>query len=128
MQRDCVGLAMLATEKVLEESMDDEARKRAARLAAAEVKKIVSSGARPVPASFAKVVSGARLDSEEAALLMSLVTALAGRQIPVVAAVEPALMGGFLITVGDTRIDASVRGKLERLGAHLQRGAATQQP
>jgi F-type H+-transporting ATPase subunit delta len=37
--------------------------------------------------------------------------------------VDPALVGGLIVRVGDRLIDASVRGRLERLRAGLVAGA-----
>ncbi len=49
--------------------------------------------------------------------------ALTGQTVAVEARLDPALVGGLTIQVGDLLIDASVRGRLERLRDRLVAGA-----
>jgi F-type H+-transporting ATPase subunit delta len=60
------------------------------------------------------------------AMLMSvhdLVRAKYGREYRIVAKVDPDLIAGFLITINDIRIDASLGGRLKRLRQALHKPA-----
>jgi F-type H+-transporting ATPase subunit delta len=71
----------------------------------------------------ATVTSAAALTDKETAEIRSRVEAMAGAQVEIRSAVDPALIGGLTIQVGDRLLDASIRGRLERLRAQLQSGA-----
>ncbi|MEI8332364.1 MAG: F0F1 ATP synthase subunit delta [Chloroflexota bacterium] len=71
----------------------------------------------------ARVTSAAPLDPAELDPLRTKVEALTGARVDITTAVDPALIGGLTIRVGDTLIDASVRGRLERLRERLTEGA-----
>jgi F-type H+-transporting ATPase subunit delta len=70
----------------------------------------------------ATVTSAAPLTPDEHAAVRSRVEAIAGSGVDLKAAVDPALLGGLTIQVRDQLIDASVRGRLERLRGDLQSG------
>ncbi len=71
----------------------------------------------------ATVTSAVALDPKETAAVQARVEALTGRQVQLATAVDPALIGGLTVRVGDRLIDASVRGRLERLRDRLVVGA-----
>jgi len=71
----------------------------------------------------ARVTSAAQLDRAELDALRAKVEGIAGARVDITTAVDPALIGGLTIRVGDTLIDASVRGRLERLRERLTEGA-----
>jgi F-type H+-transporting ATPase subunit delta len=60
-------------------------------------------------------------DPERDALVKSL-TARTGKSIQLQASVDPELLGGMVVRMGDTIIDGSVRAKLRQLRAHLTGG------
>ena len=57
-------------------------------------------------------------DAEAAAILRQIETA-AGRTVEATRTVDPGLVGGIVLQAGSLRVDASVRGRLERLRQEL---------
>lgn len=71
----------------------------------------------------ARVTSAALLDAAQVDALRGRIAGMAGGTVDLTTAVDPALIGGLTVRVGDTLIDASVRGRLERLRERLTEGA-----
>ncbi|HXG40781.1 MAG TPA: ATP synthase F1 subunit delta, partial [Candidatus Limnocylindrales bacterium] len=70
------------------------------------------------------VVTTARpLGPDEVAEVRRKVEELAGAAVDLRVVVDPSLIGGLTVRVGDRLLDASVRGRLERLRARLLAGA-----
>ena len=59
-------------------------------------------------------------DSEADAILKEIEKA-AGRKVEATRSVDPGLVGGIVLQAGSLRVDASVRGRLERLRHELVR-------
>ena len=51
------------------------------------------------------------------------VEAMADATVDMRTAVDPALLGGLTVQIGDRFLDASIRGRLERLRTQLNSGA-----
>lgn len=68
----------------------------------------------------ALVTSAKPLSENERNQLAARFGALIGKTVRVENVVDPALMGGLTVRVGDTLYDGSLRGKLDRLSKHLQ--------
>jgi F-type H+-transporting ATPase subunit delta len=71
-----------------------------------------------------EVDAAAPLSAEVAATLQDKLATLTGRRIRLQVSVEPALMGGLIIRIGDRVLDASLKKKLELLGEHLKGATA----
>jgi F-type H+-transporting ATPase subunit delta len=71
----------------------------------------------------AVVTSAAPLSAEETAAVAARVETLTGSTVSLRAALDPALIGGVTVRIGDRLIDASVRGRLERLRDRIAAGA-----
>jgi len=71
----------------------------------------------------ALVTSAEALTTEEAAAVRSRVEAMTGTEVKLETTVDPALIGGLTVRVGDRLLDASIRGRLERLRHQLIQGA-----
>lgn len=71
----------------------------------------------------AVVTSAQPLTAEETAALRARVEALTGSGVELRAEVDTELIGGLTVRVGDQLLDASVRGRLERLRSQLAGGA-----
>jgi F-type H+-transporting ATPase subunit delta len=70
----------------------------------------------------ATVTSAAPLEKDEVAALAKRLEEMTGGSVKLATAVDPSLIGGLTVRVGDRMIDASVRGRLERLRDQLVAG------
>jgi F-type H+-transporting ATPase subunit delta len=70
----------------------------------------------------ATVTSAVPLTADETAAIRSRVEAMAGAGVDLRTAVDPSLIGGLTIQVRDRLLDASIRGRLERLRDQLNAG------
>ena len=70
----------------------------------------------------ATVTSAAPLTDDESAAIRAQVEAMAGSTVELRTAVDPALLGGVTVQIGDKLVDASIRGRLERLRDQLNTG------
>lgn len=67
----------------------------------------------------ARVASAAPLTADETERVRDWVTRLTGQTVSLQVALDEGLIGGLTVRVGDTLLDASVRGRLERLRNQL---------
>jgi ATP synthase F1 delta subunit len=70
----------------------------------------------------ATVTTPAPLSEKELAAVKARVEQLAGANVDLTTATDPGLLGGLTVRIGDELIDASVRGRLERLRGTLIQG------
>jgi F-type H+-transporting ATPase subunit delta len=70
----------------------------------------------------ATVTSAVPLTADETAAIRSRVEAMAGSAVELRTEVNPDLLGGLTIQVRDRLLDASIRGRLERLRDQLHAG------
>ena len=68
----------------------------------------------------AEVVSAFPMADEELATLKATLEKHFGKKIEATVSIDPELIGGVRITVGDTVIDASVQGELQAMANHLR--------
>jgi F-type H+-transporting ATPase subunit delta len=71
----------------------------------------------------ATVTSAVPLDPGAADALEEHLVEMTGQRVELTLAVDPGLLGGLQVRVGDRLIDASARGRLERLRATLSSSA-----
>jgi F-type H+-transporting ATPase subunit delta len=71
----------------------------------------------------ALATSALALDDAEVAALRSRLEKMTGGKVELETAVDPAILGGIQVRIGDTLFDGSVRGRLERLRAKFASGA-----
>ena len=62
------------------------------------------------------------LSDEEAAAIVGQIEEASGRTVEATRRVDPELIGGLILQAGSLRVDASVRGRLERLRHELVTG------
>ena len=73
----------------------------------------------------ATATSALAMDAAELAALRTRLEKMTGGKIELQTAVDPAILGGIQVRIGDTLYDGSVRGRLERLRAKLASGTLT---
>ena len=73
--------------------------------------------------THATVTSTAPLAADELAAITARLETLTGARVALDATVDPALLGGLVVRIGDQLIDASVRSRLERLRNQVLSGA-----
>lgn len=71
---------------------------------------------------MATVTSAVPLTQDETAEIRTRVEAMAGSDVELRTEVDPGLLGGLTIQVRDQLLDASIRGRLERLRDQLHAG------
>jgi F-type H+-transporting ATPase subunit delta len=84
-----------------------------------ELRRLRDRQAGIVPAT---VTSAAPLDDAEVAALRERLGPIAGGTIDMTVTVDPSILGGVVVRLGDRLIDGSVRGRLERLRSRLAAG------
>lgn len=69
------------------------------------------------------VTSAVELDAERQAQLESRLAAQTGRQVSVETRVDPSILGGLIVRIGDRLVDGSTRARLRSLRTQLERAA-----
>ena len=72
----------------------------------------------------ATVMSATELSPDEEAAIRARLEKMTGGKVELAFQLDPSLIGGVAVRIGDRMIDASVRGRLERLREHLIAGVA----
>ena len=67
----------------------------------------------------AELTTAVELSDDEAGKLLQQIEQASGRKVEATRAVDPDLIGGIVLQVGSHRLDASVRGRLDRLRRQL---------
>jgi F-type H+-transporting ATPase subunit delta len=70
-----------------------------------------------------ELTTAVELSDEEARGLLQRIESATGRRIEATRKVDARLIGGLILQAGSLRLDASVRGRLERLRQGLAQGA-----
>jgi F-type H+-transporting ATPase subunit delta len=68
-----------------------------------------------------ELTTAQELSDDEAASIVSQIESASGRKVEATRTVDPKLIGGIVLQAGTLRVDASVRGRLERLRHELVR-------
>ena len=71
----------------------------------------------------ALATSASSLSDAEVKALLARLEQMTGASIDLTLAVDPSLLGGVQVRIGDRLYDGSVRGRLERLRSRLESGA-----
>ncbi len=87
---------------------------------ASEFKRLVDRERGVVPATVSTAVP---LEPAELAAIDARVREMTGARAEITTVLDPALIGGVTVRIGDRLIDASVRGRLERLRDRIAAGA-----
>ena len=70
-----------------------------------------------------EITSAIELDSETTESLGRTIGESAGRRVTLAAHVDPDILGGIVVRVGNSILDASIRTRLEQLRRHVAQGA-----
>ena len=70
----------------------------------------------------AEVTTAEQLNDEERDLVRQKLEQITGKQVELNMTIDPEIIGGIIIRIGDQVIDGSVRNKLERMRARLMAG------
>ena len=68
-----------------------------------------------------ELTTAVELSDDEATDILRQIESASGRRIEATRSVDPDLIGGFILQAGTFRVDASVRGRLDRLRHQLVR-------
>jgi F-type H+-transporting ATPase subunit delta len=68
-----------------------------------------------------ELTTAIELSDQDAKSIVEQIEGASGRRVDASRRVDPALVGGIVLEVGSLRVDASVRGRLERLRQELVR-------
>jgi F-type H+-transporting ATPase subunit delta len=71
-----------------------------------------------------EITSAIALDDATTESLGRTIGERAGRKVTLAARVDPDILGGIIIRVGNSILDASIRNRLEQLRRHVAQGAA----
>jgi F-type H+-transporting ATPase subunit delta len=71
-----------------------------------------------------EITSAIELDEETTASLGRTIGEGAGRKVTLAARVDPDILGGIVVRVGNSVLDASIRNRLEQLRRHVAQGAS----
>ncbi|MBI4728979.1 MAG: ATP synthase F1 subunit delta [Acidobacteria bacterium] len=93
-----------------------------AREIPAIVDSLVARAAAARRRAVAEVRSAAALDGDQLDRLTEAVEAATGKQVDVKVLVDPSMIGGLLVRVGDTVFDGTARTRLRRARERLERG------
>jgi F-type H+-transporting ATPase subunit delta len=66
-----------------------------------------------------ELTTAVELSDEEAKTILKQIEEASGRTVEATRSVDPGLVGGVVLQVGSMRLDASVRGRIERLRHEL---------
>ncbi|MBN1439328.1 MAG: F0F1 ATP synthase subunit B [Anaerolineales bacterium] len=113
------ALAIAAAHKLIGESLDEKRQRALVDEFFSGVRDgkvvLLEEGTERLPASGAEVVSALPLSETEQNSIRKEMGRKAGVDIPVAFGVDPNLLGGLKIRVGDRVIDGSVAGQIENL-------------
>jgi ATP synthase F1 delta subunit len=71
-----------------------------------------------------QITSAVALDPETTQSLGETIGERAGRKVTLAAHVDPDILGGIVVRVGNSILDASIRNRLEQLRRHVAQGAS----
>jgi F-type H+-transporting ATPase subunit delta len=72
--------------------------------------------------AVAQVTTAERLNDAERELVREKLEAMTGQRIELALKIDPEIIGGIIVRIGDQVIDGSVRNKLEKMRARLASG------
>jgi len=120
-RRQVAGLAVLAASRLIGENLDTEKHRRLVEQHVAALEEPLEelrqavAGLPPEKIGTAHVRSAVPLAEEAQAAIRARLAGALGREVPVVFGLDPRLLGGFVLQLGDQVVDLSVARKLNDL-------------
>ncbi|WP_299027226.1 F0F1 ATP synthase subunit B [uncultured Thermanaerothrix sp.] len=124
MRGQIAALAIAATQKLIKETLDEQRQRalleeffsgvRGGKVVVLENETLAGGG------GAAEVTSALPLTPEEQEVVKQDILARLGGSASVTFRVDPSILGGLIVRVGDRIIDGSVAGQLQNLRQHLQ--------
>lgn len=116
------ALAIAAAQKLVGESLDEKRQHAllAEFFSGVKAGKVVVLEDQALSGSSAEVVSALPLTADEQATVKKEILSKMGSQSAVSFKVDPSILGGLIVRVGDKVLDGSVAGKLDDLRQNLQ--------
>lgn len=106
-------LVFLAAEKALGQVIDRQVHQETVEVALREVSQM--GQLRHLPWRLGRVVTAMPLTAEEVARIQDTVARAAGRPVALHPSTDPQLLGGVLLSLDDSVVDATVAGRLQQL-------------
>jgi F-type H+-transporting ATPase subunit b len=116
--RTCRDLVFLAAEKALGRVIDRQVHQETVEAALREVAQ--EGQLRQVSWRLGRVITAMPLTAEEVARIQDTVAKAAGRPVTLHPSTDPQLLGGVLLSLDDTVVDATVAGRLQQLYGQIQ--------
>jgi F-type H+-transporting ATPase subunit b len=116
------ALAIAAAQKLVGEALDEKRQHSllAEFFSGVKAGKVVVLEGQDLAGASAEVVSALPLTSDEQAIVKKEILGKMGSQSVVAFRIDPSILGGLVVRVGDKILDGSVAGKLEDLRQNLQ--------
>ncbi len=114
----CRDLVFLAAEKALGQVIDRQVHQETVEAALREVVQMEPLG--HAPWSLGRVVTAMPLTDQEVVSIRERVSKAAGRPLAFHASTDPRLLGGVLLSLDDSVVDATVAGRLQQLYRHIR--------
>lgn len=116
------ALAMAAAQKLIGEALDEQRQRALLKEFFSGVKsgKVVILEDAAISGASAEVISALPLTADEKETIKKDILAKAGEQATVDFRVDPSILGGLVVRVGDKVLDGSVAGQLENLRQNLR--------
>jgi F-type H+-transporting ATPase subunit b len=122
MRGQIAALAIAATQKLIKETLDEQRQRAllAEFFSGVRDGKVVVLEEETLTGGAAEVTSALPLTPEEQEVVKRDILARLGGGASVTFRVDPSILGGLIVRVGDRVIDGSVAGQLQSLRQHLQ--------
>lgn len=116
------ALAIAAAQKLVGEALDEKRQHvlLAEFFSGVKEGKVVVLGDQSLSGDSAEVISALPLTADEQAIVKKDILVKMGSQSAVSFKIDPSILGGLVVRVGDKVLDGSVAGKLDNLRQNLQ--------
>ncbi|MDA0768729.1 MAG: F0F1 ATP synthase subunit delta [Chloroflexi bacterium] len=114
-----VELVMAAAERSLQRSLDEEEQQKLLSEATEELSKLTWEPPARKSIGFAIVTTAVPMSANQEKQISDFLAQMAKREVRTFYKVDPSVLGGISIRTGDTLVDMTISGRLDRLKHHL---------